>query len=249
MASIESLLHRRPDLSTFLVHLTRQVDERSPRQNLCAILHERCIRARNPYGMAKDHEALLAPLTLSQKVVCFSETPLEHAWMMVHDIEKRRAPLSSYGLVFTRIAGRRRACDPVWYLDITPGHDWLVNPVQRLVTRAVRMAGLGATRDTAPVDLDVLRLAPFIEQMGPMNNGGRKEFWWEREWRHTGDFGFEPDEVVAILAPEHDHRQTRADVADTPFAPRPILDPHWGLQRMIAALAGVPARDSGPFPR
>ena len=55
MRSIEQVLNRRADLSTFLVHLTRADDERhtSALENLSSILDESRIRARTPYGAAK----------------------------------------------------------------------------------------------------------------------------------------------------------------------------------------------------
>jgi hypothetical protein len=52
MATIEELLHRRTDLSTFLVHFTRSYNRRSARNNLVSILRDRRIEARSVYGMA-----------------------------------------------------------------------------------------------------------------------------------------------------------------------------------------------------
>jgi hypothetical protein len=58
--------------------------------------------------------------------------------------------------------------------------------------------------------------------------------------------------VVAILAPEADHVALRRDIGALAAAEqwnrRPILDPHWGLERMIVALAGIAPSEIGPFP-
>ena len=118
-------------------------------------------------------------------MVCFTETPLEHVWMMTEDVGNRQIRFAPYGPVFKKQPpGRKDAT--VWYLDITPGHDWLTNYVTALVSSAFEVA-----RDslTNAVDVPALsqrtflrRLTPFIEQMSPMNNGRRKEFWWERKW-------------------------------------------------------------------
>lgn len=58
--------------------------------------------------------------------------------------------------------------------------------------RLIREAEIAATHPGEPgpdpvalADADILHVAPFIEQMGPTTAGGRKEFWWEREWRHV----------------------------------------------------------------
>jgi hypothetical protein len=48
----------------------------------------------------------------------------------------------------------------------------------------------------------------------------------------SGDLTFQWDEVVAVF-----------EVVPA------ILDPAWGLERMIAALAHVPSRLAGPLPR
>lgn len=99
---------------------------------------------------------------------------------------------------------------------------------------------------------DIVRLAPFIEQMGPMTHGGRKEFWWEREWRHRGHFDFGLSDVVAVFAPETDHRALRRDLGVQSSywkdRPVPMLDPIWGQERMIAAMSGVDPDQIGPFP-
>lgn len=49
---IKELLARRSDLSTFLVHLTRDYESMSARDNLKSIVSDRVIEARNPFGSA-----------------------------------------------------------------------------------------------------------------------------------------------------------------------------------------------------
>jgi hypothetical protein len=51
---IEDLLHRRTDLSTFLVHFTRDSDDgaTASQDNLLSILNTCKLRARSTYGMA-----------------------------------------------------------------------------------------------------------------------------------------------------------------------------------------------------
>jgi hypothetical protein len=52
MVAIERLLHRRSDLSTFLVHLTRDRSDDDARDNLLGILAARKVEARRALGMA-----------------------------------------------------------------------------------------------------------------------------------------------------------------------------------------------------
>ena len=255
MVTIERLLHRRSDLSTFLVHLTREgTEDEDARENLLRILGSRTVEARRAMGMASRLDPYLNGSTADQRVVCFSETPLEHVWMMTEQIDGRTINFSKYGLVITKTTARRKGCNPVWYLDITPGHDWLTVPVNRLVEDA-----LAAVTDPATLEVDavaladkpILKITPFIEQIGPTHTS-KKEFWWEREWRHVGNFRFFGGQVVALLAPESDHASLRQAVETLggPWAKQtpPILDPIWGLERMIGAMSGIDEDQLGPFP-
>lgn len=242
--AIESLLHRRSDLSTFLVHLTRDsTSGTSARQSLMAILGAQKVRALSGFGPA----ASLVKGTRfedSQRVVCLTETPLEHTWMMCQPIAGRNVQLSSYGLAFTKDWGRRCGVNPIWYIDISPGHDWLTLPVQRLIEAALATLDLPFTQPYGGLP-DILRLTPFMEQMGSgvrSSDGAsyRKDFSWEREWRHCGDLSFELNDVTAIFAPESDHEQFAVDLRAIQHGDQPIpalLDPNWSLEKMIITLA------------
>jgi len=173
---ISDVLGRRSDLSTFVVHFTRKTDDgKTARQNLRSILRARTIEARSPFGPA--YRSLKAgPETDSQTCVSFSETPLEHVYCLTGKIPKRQVQLSRYGLSFTRMTARQKGVNPVWYVDITPGHDWLMNPINGLIRKVIDRRKRFRTSQLA-------RITPFIEQMGT-GSSYRKEFWWEREWRH-----------------------------------------------------------------
>src|SRR5579862_7757618 len=119
--SIEELLHRRNDLSTFLVHLTRDGGGQSALQNLISMLSSNVIEARNVYGMGRTMSHNNPAFAESQRVVCFTETPLEHAWIMCQEIENRAFQFGPYGIAFTKTWARREGVNPVWYIDITVG--------------------------------------------------------------------------------------------------------------------------------
>lgn len=252
MASIEDLLQRRTDLSTFLIHLTRDTpgdDRPSARENLLTMIGDGYIEARSPFGPASMHEPNLT-YAATQKVVCFTETPLEHTWMMLEDIDKRDVHFQPYGLAVTKTTARKAGCNPVWYSDITPGRDWPIAAVNAMVNDAVRRATTGRTVDRDKLSEEpIFKLTPFFEQMGPTKYS-RKEFWWEREWRRIGDFPLHPRRTVAVLAPAHDHERLRKELTEINerWGARPILDPRWGLERMIAAMAQISDEHIGPFP-
>jgi hypothetical protein len=253
---IEDLLHRRTDLSTFVIHFTRNSEESSALDNLTSILKTNYIEARNPFGMGRNvalRDRRFAEDTMfqeSQKVVCFSETPIEHAWMMCTEIEGRENGFEPYALAFTKSWARTRGVNPVWYLDMTPGygHDWLTKPIDTLRDEAVNDA---ASKGRSLSEYPIIRILPFLEQMGPMS-GVRKEWWWEREWRRVGHLNFAWSEVVAILAPAEQHTLIHEEITrgvQPSYLPPPLLDPNWGLERMTSALRGIPDRFSDPFPK
>lgn len=246
---IEELIHRRTDLSTFVIHWTREFESKPAPENLISMLKDGKIAARRPMGAAvskleeqpdgEDRERALA----SQRVVCFTEAPLEQAWSFVSYIHGRRVQLQPYGLAFTKRTARRLGVNPVWYVDMTPsGHEWLIKDVWSLVDRAIER-GL-STFNQDPI----ARIAPFVEGMGSWGDDprARKEFWWEREWRHMGDLTFPLEEVAVILCPEADMAVfEEVNGASSPGEARrvPLVDPCWGLEHIIATLAGVPEDD------
>lgn len=77
-ATIEQLLHRRTDLSTFVVHFTRSAQDMSALDNLRSILSGRKLEARNVYGMAQELTTEF-PQWKAHSVSCASR---RHHWNM-----------------------------------------------------------------------------------------------------------------------------------------------------------------------
>jgi len=233
---IQDLLARRSDLSAFIVHLTRQTgDGHSPRENLRNILKEQKIEARSAFGPAADKlQGKSIEDHKSQNCVSFSETPLEHLYCLVQKIPKRQFRLSPYGVAFTKMKARQLGVNPVWYVDITPGHDWLTKPINQLIESEMK-------RRKRFRNSPLSKVAPFIEQMGSgMGKSGygyRKEFWWEREWRHRGDFHFSLHDVALGFAPEGSIGALQKLTAKVGRR-IPFVDPKWGMEKIIAHLAG-----------
>lgn len=251
MPEIRELIARRTDLSTFVVHLCRATTL-SAEDSFFSILSAARIEARTPFGPAVA--ALQAAPTDqrdldSQKVVCFTETPLEHLYLMLAEITdlSRNCRFAPFGVAITKRLARETGVNPVWYTDISPsGHDWLMNSVNRLIAQAVdhlhKQRSEGNTSITF-AQYPIGRMAPFIEQMGT-GEGYRKEFWWEREWRHRGHYLL-PARFIAI-APEVHHDRVTSLLASTYYRAA-CLDPSWGLEEIIGRLAGFGAPQLGPF--
>jgi len=240
---IKDVLHRRSDLSTFIVHLKRGHDGMTAQERLEAIIEDGVLYATSPMGWAADQDDRDNSEHQSQRVVAFSEMPLEHVWALATDIEGRQVQLEPYGVAFTKFKARKEGANPVWYIDMTPGRNWVV------------AAALNELRDAAVASGDfhnhpAANIFPFAEPMGTWP-GRTREFWWEREWRHVGDFHLPnigyfflcPEDEIEDFVPRHEEEPN----FEWNRRKRRFLDPRWGLERIIAHLGGVPKDDVTPF--
>lgn len=239
MQNIRDVLNRRGDLSTFVVHLTRDTAT-SAKENLVSIIAQQTIHAVSPMGWAEDQDDPSDPNKQSQRVVSFSETPLEHIYSLVAEILGRQVKLQPYGLALTKMAARRIGINPVWYIDRTTGapHQWrLSNALNDLKTAAVNTGDFHST--------PAAKILPFCQVMGTWPQH-QVEFWWEREWRHAGDLSFPLDRVSIWLCPESEIPEFTALISQhNPTKPPRCIDPAWGLEQVIAHLVGE--TDVTPF--
>ncbi len=172
--------------------------------------------------------------------VCFSEAPVEHLYSLVADIVGRSVRLRPYGLAMTKMMARHNGSNPVWYVDMTPGHDWLqANALDKLRDEAIRGDFVSHPSSS---------LLPFFEAMGTWRSG-QKEFWWEREWRKVGDYPLEEREIAFWLCPEDEidefesfiikewNLESIPDEDRLSYGQR-FLDPRWGVEEIIARLVG-----------
>lgn len=235
---IGEVLNRRTDLSTFVVHLTRSRAGNSARNVLDSIIKSRTLRAESAMGWAKEHDKPSDPDAQSQRVVCFSETPLEHIYSLVAEIEGRSVNLEPYGVAFTKMVARRSGINPIWYVDQTPRRIWKITAALNELKQQAVDTGYFHSQPIAEI-------TPYLEQMGTWaSRGTRKEFWWEREWRHVGNLSL-PFQKLIWLCPE-DEIATLTDHDGDPLR-EPVIDPRWGLEQIIAHLAGFKAADITPF--
>lgn len=226
---IQEILRGRSDLSTFLVHFTRDMEGVSGKDRLKSILSDHRIKASKPMGHAVKALGDHGLSSDSQKCVSFTETPLEFAYLLIGEIEGRDCQFSPYGIAVPKRMGRNAGVNPVWYVDITPGHDWPSNYINNLINHAIASGSFE--------DSDITRIAPLIEQMGSNPGGYRKEFWWEREWRHIGDF-LVPVRAI-VLCPEAEIGEFKEFVDSLDIAVHwAFIDPNWTLEQIIARLAG-----------
>ena len=190
------------------------------------ILGARKLRAgAKPLGAARNVEGVKE----SQRVVCFSEIPLD----MLNRLVERR---SLYGIGFRKEFLIARGGAPLWYLDDKGEQAQLI----RAQVRQRERTGV----DTAD---PFWKLTPFIDHPGFYK--GREYRWeWEREWRVIGDLPFEIEDVAFLFLPEEEHEKARQWFADVEFEHTgpayfcPYIDPRWPLDRIEDALEKVPAK-------
>lgn len=233
---IEKVISQRTDLGTFLVHLTRSEGHETGRDRLESIIKSGQIEARTAYGHARYKVASMPEAERSQRVVCFTETPLEHLHLQVEDIEGRQYKFEPYGIAVTKRLARAAGVNPVWYVDTTPGHDWLTNPLDSMVKAAIEAGDFE--------DSDIAQIAPFIERMGRKPGEYIKEFWWEREWRHRGHFQL-PSRFIAICPGTESERLVA--LAQSTGRQAAWIDASWGLEEIIGRLAGFSGDEIGAF--
>lgn len=207
----------RADLSPYLIHLTRDYEESEARDNLISILFSRCIEARNPYGVACRHLEQIGcggrRFMESQKVACFSETPLRSLHGLIDPGIWRRYHFRPYGVAFKRTTVIDRGGNPVWYLNMYTGQggfEWLVKSVNALIDEVALNSAEQPDAHAFAVS-HIARLTPFIETMGEWG-AIKKDFSFEREWRHRGDFVFEQRDVARVVVPPGETTSFKKDL-------------------------------------
>lgn len=270
--AIQEVLALRTDLSTFLVHLTKESDTQTAADRLRNIVRDRTLRAGD--FMPPLSTSLGLPPD-SQRVVCFTETPLHLVSLLLGTIGQRNNTYSPYGLAITKRGGRLNGVNPVWYLDTSSGaganDPWLSKNFANLwravaeSTQSMKSASaalengigwVGASDPSLLPDLyaglnslaraaesleaareDIASLAPHLQVMGTHENGKPNEFWWEREWRHPGDFTIPQDIHYIVLCPEEEIPAFES------LSRMRALDPRWSLEEMIAHLSNFDRRE------
>jgi hypothetical protein len=207
-------------MSNYLVHFTKDYEDKDAYTNMLSILGNRVIRARNPFGIGRNK----APDPSSQRTVCFSEIPL-------HLLGRLADKRSEYGIVFRKDFVIHCSGNPILYA-------YKNQPVTNAVNRLMTMAGNQASNP-------IWEVTPFIDAPGAYPNGSYF-FEWEREWRKVGDFNLTTDDVAFLIIPEHLHKAARAffeNARDENIGPAydcPFIDAHWGPEKIKPLLPKDP---------
>jgi len=246
---IREVISRRYDLSTFVVHLTRDFNGIEAKENLKSILSRGMIEARTVMGIAKSYVEGCDISETTQRAVSFSEAPLDQLWSFVVETDPpRQIQLSKFGIAFPRQVARKRGINPVWYIDKTVGRRWLHGPdgSDRPLNRLIEKTPPGTFYRNP-----MCEICPLIEPMGTWERRQR-EFYWEREWRKRGSLSFQLKDLAFGLCPEEEieyFEEWAKELRGHSRRKYPLrfVDPTWGLEEILAVLSGMEWSDFSPF--
>lgn len=193
---VEKIIGMREDLSNQLVHLTREYEGRSAKENLISILQQEIIEARNTDFLFK--KGLPKEIENEFKVMSFTETPLEQLKNLTNITFKRKINLEPYGVIFSK----KELLD----LKVSPVH-YLYQEDQRFFYKKIFNIYLSGKLDSA------LAILPFIKGIHEY-----EDFHWEREWKMVGDFCFSALEYSVIVPTVQEARKIYLKV----FLPRKV---------------------------
>lgn len=162
---------------------------------------------------------------------------MEHLPLMTDQIEGRHHEFAPWGLAFPKHAARRLGANPVIYFHRGANGNGLAQSLRRLF-RNVALDG-----DHGDAIRHVLAMVSVMRHEDlPIT-----EWWWEREWRKVGDFGFAGADIAFGLCPRAHVQEMEAWAANQGIGPLRFLAPDWTMEEMITHLVGAP-EERHPWP-
>ncbi len=229
----------RDDLSRFLVHLTRDYDGTLARNNLISILKDKTIEARNSHCLVMHKLKQLGFSKLLKekfRTTCFTETPLTQLNQLTQDTEDRNIKLQPYGIVFWKEELFDEGASPAIYINAkgTSISQFLLNEFDSIFKNTRTFKGLR--------EQEKVHYTSIIHYYSLINVVKDKhDFLWEREWRHHGNFNFEYNEIVAIIAknPSGFEKLCERKLPKKQYEfikKTPIINPEWTYEELLENL-------------
>ena len=229
----------RIDFSRFLVHLTKDSNEKSAKDTLLDIYEDRTIEARN-------HHCLFGPLLktggfakdIKEKfnTVCFTETPLNEINKLTKPIPGRSVKLAPYGLVFWRDLMLDEGASQAIYINTkgTEIKNYLITQFHEKFSNSKNYILFKKSEHWHEEAINYFSLINIISD--------NYDFSWEREWRLCKDFHFKQRQVVAIIAknPKEFEEYSKRILSENSYKIlkyTPIIDPSWGYEEVIEEMS------------
>jgi hypothetical protein len=221
------------DQSDYLVHVVKadRGGAGDGYDTIMSILGKGVIaRGPKPFGCAATRKGVEPD---SQRVVCFSETPLG----FLHRLAERRR--TRYGIGFHQRFISKHGGARLWYLEAGSAQ-------QRAISAQMKRA----SKPHDPAD-PIWKITPCVDfvRRGPHGY----DFTWEREWRLPADLRFRPADVAFLLIPEERHTDAwqffewAQNDHTGPAYFCPYIDPLWSTERVSAELTRAKSRKAPPL--
>lgn len=239
---IKKVYQNRTDLSTFLVHLTKdQGDGVTAKQTFETILgttpHK--IIAKSPVGLFCKHASENNFPDQSQKdcfnnflkVICLTESPLDQIKHFIgKDFERDNSTIkySEYGFVFTREFIQQKGGNPCFYVctqDTRNMQSAFLSLFDLLKDKWIYFS-----LDTIPNN-SAFNILRFVNIFGKDSTDNPIDYFWEREWRiPLQELQFNDQDLALALCPES---EIEAGTYSTRFPNITFVSPQWSLSKMI----------------
>lgn len=241
---IKKVYQDRTDLSTFLVHLTKSLDEgvtaKEAFDSILGAPHK--IIAKNPVGLFCNHpndknfSDLLQKNCFNDflKVICFTETPLDQIKHFIgKDFHRENNTInySEYGFVFTREFIQQKGGNPCFYVCTHEKRD--MQSAFLALFDSLKDKWEYVSIDKIPIN-SPFKILPFVNIFGKDSSGELIDYFWEREWRvPLREFQFDDNDLVLALCPENEISSYGMLFPNITF-----VSPQWSLSKMIEKILG-----------
>lgn len=230
----------RDDISRFLVHLTRDYEDQTASDNLINILKETTIEARNAHClvMHKIQTLGFSPLLKTKfRTVCFTETPLTQIKHISQNIAGRNIQLMPYGLIFWKDDLFKVGASPAVYINAkgTSISSYLLKEFDSIFKKVKTFKSLKKQdKDHYSNIVHYYSLINVVKD--------KHDFLWEREWRHHGNFKFDFEDIVGIIAenPTSFERLCKKRLSKSQYKlieKLPLINPSWTYEELLEELA------------
>ncbi len=235
MRNISDILLFREDISPFLVHLCRDLPDRTARQSLTTIIDQGRLHSLGTdisdarFGMHTSRMSSEERLRYFG-AVCLTETPINEIHCLL-EIGSRSVQLAPYGLVFLKERLQAKGVSPVMYINNETGDKEAV------------VAALCSLIQTHPVE--AAEIIPLISVFGRKlrppgathTPTGEMDFRWEREWRMPNGRGalqFDHNDVFVGLCRHEEISDFKLLMPGIDFID-PIRNMKWYATQLINA--------------
>ena len=238
--TIDQIYSKRSDLSTFLVHLTRDhEDGTSAKTSLEEILNSKRLIAKSPSSLFSvllqnnenfNGEESRENFESFLKCICFTETPLDQIKNFI-GVNLARGDIkeliySEYGLVYTQEFVLRNRGNPCFYVA-THGNNYLKKSFLNLFGRNEWHQFFNNSSPDSS-----LNILPFVNIFGKDGKGDPIDYYWEREWRiPSSEVKFEEKDIIFGMCPE-----TEIEDYSKKFPAIKFISVHWSLNKIIDSI-------------